>query len=33
MLAGNVNPRHAMQWRRDLHGLRDYIDELERLQQ
>ena len=31
--AGPRQPLRAMQWRRDLQGLRNYIDELEKLQQ
>jgi hypothetical protein len=33
VLAGPAHPLRAMQWRRDLQGLRNYIDELEKLQQ
>jgi hypothetical protein len=31
--AGPINPLGAVQWRRNLHGLKNYIDELEKVQQ
>jgi predicted Zn-dependent protease len=33
MAAGPIHPLRALQWRRDLRGLQNYIDELERVQQ
>jgi hypothetical protein len=33
MAAGPIHPVRALQWRRDLRGLQNYIDELERVQQ